>query len=64
MQEPNVKELNLEEMLSRSEITVGILRVVYALQEVKDYTKENVAQDLIKVLSDMGYLGDPLEVKK
>lgn len=50
-------------MLTRSEVTVGILRVIYALREINDYTKENAAQELIKVLNDLGYLGDPLEMR-
>ncbi|MEK5100933.1 hypothetical protein MKX83_02920 [Cytobacillus sp. FSL M8-0252] len=56
MQVPKVNELNLDSMLERAEITTGILRVVYALQEIKDYTKENAVQELIEVLHDRGYL--------
>ncbi|MBD7939462.1 hypothetical protein H9655_20685 [Cytobacillus sp. Sa5YUA1] len=56
MQAPKVNELDLDSMLERAEITTGILRVVYALQEIKDYTKENAAQELLEVLNDRGYL--------
>jgi hypothetical protein len=63
MREPNVNELDLDSMLERAEITTGILRVVHALHEINDYTKEHAAQELIKVLNDLGYLQDPLEIK-
>jgi hypothetical protein len=61
---PSINELKIDDMLTKAEITVGILRVVHGLHLIEDYTKENAAQDLIKLLSEMGYLDEPLEIKK
>lgn len=62
MKAPKVNELDVDQMLTRAEVTTEVLRVVYALQYVEDYTKENAAQDLIKFLHHMAYLEDPLAI--
>lgn len=64
MKAPNVNDLDTDQMLTRSEITAGILRVVYSIQYVDDYTKEDASQALINLLDSMAYLDEPLEIKK
>jgi len=46
----NINNLNIDEMLLKAETAVSVLRVVYNLQEVDDYTKENATQDLVDFL--------------
>lgn len=46
----NINDLNIDEMLIKAETTVAVLRVVYNLQEVDDYTKEDAAQELMDFL--------------
>jgi DNA-directed RNA polymerase specialized sigma54-like protein len=64
MRSPNVKELDINEMVIKAQTASGVLRVIYNLLEIEDYTKEDGAQDLINFLSDMGYLDEPLELRK
>lgn len=64
MKAPNINALDIDQMLTRTEITAGILRVVYSIQYVDDYTKEDASQALINLLDSMTYLDGPLEIKK
>lgn len=64
MRATNVNELDIDQMLTRSEVTAGILRVVYALHEIGDYKKEDAVKELVKLLDQLGYLDNPLEVTK
>ncbi|MFZ3577488.1 hypothetical protein [Virgibacillus sp. DJP39] len=63
MKAPKVNELNIDEMLTKAETLVGVLRVVYGLQNIEDYTKKDAAEELIKFLDRMGYLEDPLRTE-
>ena len=56
MKAPNVNELNIEAMLTHSNVAGGVLRVVYNLENVEDYTKKNAIEDLINFLGTNGYL--------
>lgn len=64
MKSPNVKDLNTDAMLERSEVTTGILRAVHALKNIDDYKKEDAANELVRLLCDRGYLDHPLEIKE
>ena len=52
----DVSTLNIESMLNQSTVAEGILRVVYNLENVEDYTKKNAIEDLINFLGTNGYL--------
>lgn len=64
MEIPKVNKLEIDEMLEKSEITAEVLKIVFTIQKFDDYTKEDAAQELIKLLHYMGYLTEPLEIKK
>jgi len=52
MNKINIDKLNLDEMLLRAEMTTGILQVIYALKEVDDYSKDDAAEQLLKLLDE------------
>lgn len=48
--------MTTEELLDRSETLTEILKVIHSIEDDKNYTKQDAANDLMKFLKLKGYL--------